>query len=123
MLKYVLIQQILDCYVFILKIITYFCKYIIINQIKNYKKTDLIKGIAQKAGITNEQAQNALEATLDLIKQSVVEQEDRITLHGFGTFAPSVRKARTGINLATKEKVEIPECKVVKFKASKDAWF
>ena len=84
------------------------------------KKADLIKGIAQKAGITNEQAQNALEATLDLIKQSVVEQEDRITLHGFGTF---VRKARTGINLATKEKVEIPECKVVKFKASKDAWF
>lgn len=44
------------------------------------KKADLIKGIAQKAGITNEQAQNALEATLDLIKQSVVEQEDRITL-------------------------------------------
>ena len=87
------------------------------------KKADLIKGIAQKAGITNEQAQNALEATLDLIKQSVVEQEDRITLHGFGTFAPSVRKARTGINLATKEKVEIPECNVVKFKASKDAWF
>ena len=87
------------------------------------KKADLIKGIAQKAGITNEQAQNALEATLDLIKPSVVEQEDRITLHGFGTFAPSVRKARTGINLATKEKVEIPECKVVKFKASKDAWF
>ena len=87
------------------------------------KKADLIKGIAQKAGITNEQAQNALEATLDLIKQSVVEQEDRITLHGFGTFAPSVRKARTGINLATKEKVEIPECKVVTFKASKDAWF
>ena len=87
------------------------------------KKADLIKGIAQKAGITNEQAQNALEATLDLIKQSVVEQEDRITLHGFGTFAPSVRKARTGINLATKEKDEIPECKVVKFKASKDAWF
>ena len=87
------------------------------------KKADLIKGIAQKAGITNEQAQNALEATLDLIKQSVVEQEDRITLHGFGTFAPSVRKARTGINLATKEKVEIPECKVFKFKASKDAWF
>ena len=39
------------------------------------KKADLIKGIAQKAGITNEQAQNALEATLDLIKQSVVEQE------------------------------------------------
>ena len=38
------------------------------------KKADLIKGIAQKAGITNEQAQNALEATLDLIKQSVVEQ-------------------------------------------------
>jgi DNA-binding protein HU-beta len=83
------------------------------------KKADLIKGIAQKAGITNEQAQNALEATLDLIKQSVVEQEDRITLHGFGTFAPSVRKARTGINLATKERLKSRNAKLLSSKQAK----
>lgn len=87
------------------------------------KKTDLIKGIAKKAGITNKQAQDALEATLELIKSAVVEQGEKVILPSFGTFLSGERLARTGINPATKEKIEIPACKVAKFKASKDAWF
>lgn len=87
------------------------------------KKADLVKEIAQKAGITNKQAQDALEASLELIKKAVVEQGDRITLPAFGTFCAAERSARTGVNPATKEKIEIPACKVAKFKPSKDAWF
>ena len=38
---------------------------------------------------------------------------------GFGKFSISERAARTGINPATKEKIEIAASKSVKFKASK----
>ena len=34
---------------------------------------------------------------------------------GFGTFAPSLRKARTGMNPQTREPIQIPERKSVKF--------
>ena len=37
-------------------------------------------------------------------------------LIGFGTFAVTEKPARTGINPRTKEKIEIPARKVVKFK-------
>lgn len=87
------------------------------------KKIDLIKTAAQKAGITQKQAQECIEAALDTIKEAVVVNNDRITLPSFGTFSSAERSARTGHNPATGEKIELPACKVVKFKSSKDAWF
>ncbi|MDE5990330.1 MAG: HU family DNA-binding protein, partial [Clostridia bacterium] len=44
---------------------------------------------------------------------------DKVALAGFGTFEVKVRAARTGINPATREKIEIPETKVINFKAAK----
>lgn len=87
------------------------------------KKADLIKGIAQKAGISRQQAQLAFEAALELIKKSVVEDNDKVVLPSFGTFSPSERAARTGRNPSTNEEMIIPACRVAKFKPSKDAWF
>ena len=42
-----------------------------------------------------------------------------ITLVGFGTFKVVKRKARTGVNPQTKEKLKIPARKAVKFVAGK----
>ena len=42
-----------------------------------------------------------------------------VDVFGFGKFSISERAARTGINPATKEKIEIAASKSVKFKASK----
>ena len=39
-----------------------------------------------------------------------------MALVGFGTFSVSERAGRTGINPATKQPIEIPAKKVVKFK-------
>ena len=61
-------------------------------------------------------AKKALDATLNAIADALKEG-DKVALLGFGTFAVTERPARTGINPATKEKIEIAAKKVIKFKA------
>ena len=79
-------------------------------------KTELVSAIAEKAGLTKVDAKNALDATLDAISEALA-QGDKIALVGFGTFSVAEKGARTGINPATKAKIEIPARKAVKFKA------
>ena len=78
-------------------------------------KTDLINEIAAKASLTKVQAKAALDATLESISQALVN-DDKVQLIGFGTFAVIEKPARKGRNPRTKEEIEIPARKVVKFK-------
>jgi DNA-binding protein HU-beta len=78
-------------------------------------KTDLTNEIAAKAGLSKAAAKAALEACLDAINQALVN-DDKVALIGFGTFQAVQKEARTGINPMTKEKIQIPAKKVVKFK-------
>lgn len=82
-------------------------------------RTDLMNEIAAKAGINKATAKAALDATLESIAQALAN-EDKVALIGFGTFSIVEKDARTGINPRTKEKIEIPARKVVKFKPSAD---
>lgn len=79
-------------------------------------KTELIEKIAVGAEINKDNAKKALEATVEAIKNALVEG-DTVQLIGFGTFSVNERPAREGINPATKEKITIAAKKVVKFKA------
>lgn len=79
-------------------------------------KTELINAIAEKANITKVQAKSALEATINTISESLAKG-DKVVLIGFGTFAVAEKTARKGINPRTKEVIEIPARKAVKFKA------
>ena len=87
------------------------------------KKSTLISESAKKAGLTLAQTKAALEAICEVIRTDVVVNQDKIILPGFGTFDSVVRPARTGINPATLEKIQIPETRKVKFKPSKEGWF
>ena len=80
-------------------------------------KANLIKEISKKAGITQEQAAQALNAALEGIQAAVVAG-DRINFSGFGTFEARQRSAKEGINHLTGEAYSIPEYKVPAFKAS-----
>lgn len=82
-------------------------------------KTELINAIAEKANLTKVDAKNALDATLDAIAGALAAN-DKVALLGFGTFSVQEKEARTGINPRTKEKIEIPARKAVKFKAGAD---
>ena len=79
-------------------------------------KTELIEKIAVGAELSKADAKKALEATIEAIKNALVDG-DKIQLIGFGTFSVSERPAREGINPATKEKITISAKKVAKFKA------
>ncbi len=79
-------------------------------------KTELINAIAEKAGLTKVDAKNALDATIEAISEALAA-DDKVALIGFGTFSVAEKTARTGINPRTKEKIEIPARKAVKFKA------
>ena len=79
-------------------------------------KTELIEKIAVGAEIKKEDAKKALEVTIEAIKNALIEG-DKVQLIGFGTFSVNERRAREGINPATKEKITIAAKKVAKFKA------
>ena len=87
------------------------------------KKSTLISESAKKSGLTLAQTKAALEAICEVIRTDVVVNQDKIILPGFGTFDSVARPARTGINPATMEKIQIPETRKVKFKPSKEGWF
>ena len=77
-------------------------------------KTDLVNAIAA-AGVSKADSKKALDAVLDAIS-GALKEGDKVAILGFGTFAVSERPARTGINPATKEKIQIEAKKFIKFK-------
>ena len=77
-------------------------------------KTDLVNAIAA-TGISKADSKQALDAALDAIAEAL-KQGDTVALLGSGTFSVNERPARTGINPATKEKIQIEAKKVIKFK-------
>ena len=81
-------------------------------------KNELISDIADRAGMTKEQAGSALEATIDAIT-GAMKKGDEVRLLGFGNFSVSRREAKMGRNPQTGAAVEIKAANVPKFKAGK----
>ncbi len=80
------------------------------------KKTELVAAIADKAGLTKKDAEKALAAFIDTVTDAL-KDGDKVQLIGFGSFEVRERAARTGINPATKAKIEIAASKTPVFKA------
>ena len=81
-------------------------------------KNDLVGVVADKATITKAQAAEAVDAVFEAITGSLKSGEE-VRLVGFGTFSVSKRKASTGRNPRTGEKMEIKASTQPKFKAGK----
>ncbi|MDD5185962.1 MAG: HU family DNA-binding protein [Paludibacter sp.] len=79
-------------------------------------KTELINAIAVEAGLTKVDAKKTLEAVVKCVSDALVAG-DKVSIVGFGTFSVAQRSARTGINPATKQSINIAAKKVAKFKA------
>lgn len=82
-------------------------------------KGELVDAIASTANLTKTDAENALNAFISSVQGSVAGG-DKVTLPGFGTFAPSERAARTGMNPQTREPIQIKASKSVKFTVGSD---
>lgn len=80
-------------------------------------KADLVSKIAEMGNMTKKQASDDLDLIFKSIAGILVSGES-IAIPGFGKFSVATRKARTGLNPRTKEKLEIPETKVPSFSAA-----
>jgi len=81
-------------------------------------KQDLVLQLANKAQITQKQADDIITTTLEAIMKNV-SKGNKVTLVGFGTFQGRKRRERKGRNPKTGEEIQIPSCVVPKFSAGK----
>lgn len=81
-------------------------------------KTELIEVMSQLMGTNKKEAEKALNAFVEAVKNAVIEG-DRVHLVGFGTFEVTERAERMGRNPKTGESLLIPQSKSLKFKPAK----
>lgn len=81
-------------------------------------KKSLVEAIVQELGITKKDATVAVDTVFNTIAETLAEG-GKADISGFGKFEITERAARTGINPATKEKIQIAASKSPKFKAAK----
>lgn len=82
-------------------------------------KADVINAIAEQAGISKKEASAAFDAFVNYIGDAC-RRGERCAIPGLGSFAVTQRKAREGRNPRTKEVINIPASKNVRFKAGRD---
>lgn len=80
-------------------------------------RKQLTDQVAESAGITNAQAESAVQGVFDAIVGAVAKG-DRVQVAGFGTFERRSRAARTGRNPQTGEELQIAAAEVPAFKAA-----
>jgi DNA-binding protein HU-beta len=89
----------------------------------NMTKTELQTALAE-ATQTNKRTAGVFLETLSALGHKEVKKTGEFVLPGFGKLVKQKRKARTGFNPKTQQKINIPARTVVKFrvaKAAKDA--
>ena len=81
-------------------------------------KSELIKQIADRAGLSQAKAGDALDAFCASVIDAL-SQGSEVAIIGFGTFKVSDRAERKGRNPQTGEAIAIPASRVPKFSAGK----
>jgi DNA-binding protein HU-beta len=77
-------------------------------------KVELVSSVQKTLRSSKADAERAVNAVIDGIKAGV-KRSKSVQLVGFGTFRVASRKARTGVNPKTGEKIKIKASKTVKF--------
>ena len=81
-------------------------------------KSELVKAIAEKAGMTQKDTGKALDALTGVIQKALVAGE-KVQIIGFGSFEVRDRKERIVKSPATGEELTVPATKVPAFKSGK----
>ena len=79
-------------------------------------KTEFINAVAEKSGLSKVDAKKAVEAFVETVS-SELKEGGKVALLGFGSFSVAEKSARKGVNPKTKQPIEIPARKSVKFNA------
>lgn len=81
-------------------------------------KSELIRTIANNAGLTIKEATAAFDGFIDAVTEGLKNGE-KIQISGFGTYEIKSKDAREGINPKTGEKIQIDASKTPVFKFGK----
>ena len=81
-------------------------------------KLEIVRAVSEKLHITQQEAKRVVQNVLDVIKDTLVE-EQRIELRNFGVLEARERAARTARNPKTGDTVQGEKKRVVVFKAGK----
>lgn len=81
-------------------------------------KAELVDAVSGKTNLSKKDVASVIDAMEESISDTLAKG-DKVSLVGFGTFQVSKRKARTGLNPRTREKIQIAACTVPKFVAGK----
>ena len=82
-------------------------------------KADVVNAIAEQAGISKKEALAAFEALVGYVAESC-QSSGRCSIAGLGSFSVTHRSSRKGRNPRTKEIINIPASKGIRFRAGKD---
>ncbi len=80
---------------------------------------ELSKRISQQAKISQKQAAEVLEATLDTIREAL-QSGDEVRLVGFGSFKVRQSAARKGVNPRDRKPIQVPAKERVRFFPGKE---
>ncbi len=81
-------------------------------------KADIVSEISKKTGIEKVTVQKTVEAFMDSIKASMIENKN-VYLRGFGSFIVKKRAEKTARNISKNTTIIIPEHFIPSFKPSK----
>jgi len=82
-------------------------------------RQDLIKAVAQKEGKSIKETTGFVNTTLEVIRQTL-ESGESVRLVGFGVFSVRDTAASVRVNPQTREKINVPARKRVKFTPGKE---
>jgi DNA-binding protein HU-beta len=81
-------------------------------------KTELINSLSEETTFSKRDVMRMLDALVRIMVREL-KKGNRLQWSGFGTFSVAKRPARMGINPVTKQKINLPETRVPKFKPGK----
>ncbi|HLH63808.1 MAG TPA: HU family DNA-binding protein [Ktedonobacteraceae bacterium] len=82
-------------------------------------RQELTRRIASEAKLTQKQASQVLETTLDTIREAL-QNGNEVRLVGFGSFKVRTSAARKGVNPRDRQPIEVPAKERVRFFPGKE---
>ena len=81
-------------------------------------KSELINSLSEETTFSKKDVSRIVDSLIRVIERTL-RRGDKVSITGFGTYWVSRRPARKGINPSTKERIDLPEVSVPRFKAGK----
>jgi DNA-binding protein HU-beta len=82
-------------------------------------KSELINELSEETTFSKKDVTRVVDSLTRVIGRALKKGE-KVSITGFGSFWISTRPARKGINPATKERIDLPEVNVPRFKPGKN---